>query len=106
MQDQYYKQEIPDLELAIERATDNVPPDRKYYVLRHGVIVDSFPNLKKAQALFRQIVEESGYKPEPPKTQMNRDQAAIQHFLESKELYWADSHRHRSGGGRGGRGGV
>ena len=27
-------------------------------------------------------------------------------YMEAKDLYWADSYKHRGGGGRGGRGGV
>ena len=66
MAGEYYRQFIPDLELSVERATDNVPQDGKYHVLKGGRDLGSFRVLKQAQALFKQVVNESEYQPPPP----------------------------------------
>lgn len=59
-----YKHFIPKLNLSIERNTDQVPNDGKFYIVRDGHAVEGFRSLKKAEEKFKQIVEESGYKPE------------------------------------------
>lgn len=102
-----YKQYIPDLQLAIERFTPDVPPDGKYYLLRDGKVVGVYASLKKAQEKFRQIVAESGFVPKkaerPTKSASEID---IERYMEAKELYWAESYRFRERGGKGGWGGV
>ena len=107
MADDLYRQYIPDLNLAIEKGSESVPNDGKYHVLRDGKILESFRFLKQAQELFKAIVKESGYKPQPSKTaRKSASQQNIDSYLEAKEFYWADSYKYRGGGGRGGRGGV
>jgi hypothetical protein len=101
-----YRQAIPDLNLSIEKATDKVPDDGKYYVLQNGKVLGAFRNLKQAQVLYRKIVQESGYKPTPVTTTKSAAEMATENYLAAKDLYWAESHKYRGGGGRGGRGGV
>lgn len=101
-----YRQSIPDLNLSIERYTDQVPDDGKYHVLRDNEVLGSFRALKQAQELFRKIVQESGYKPNTEDTGKTISQVMTDRFLASKDLYWADSYKYRGGGGRGGRGGI
>lgn len=107
MSEGMYRHSLPALNLSIERLTENVPCDGKYYVLRDGETVGVFRSLKQATRLFRQIVDESGYKPE--EVSMSKEalrNAEMNRYFEAKELYWAESHKYRGGGGRGGRGGV
>ncbi len=47
-----YRQYIPDINLAIERYSDNVPQDGKYYLLQNGQVLGVFKSLKQAQELF------------------------------------------------------
>lgn len=101
-----YRQYIPDLNLSIERYTEQTPNDGKYYVLQNGEVLGSFRSLKQAQEIFKKVVQESGYKPSPPKRSKTTSELMTERYMEAKELYWADSHRYRGGGGRGGRGGV
>ena len=63
--DEPYLQVLPDLQLSIERSTKNVPDDGQYHVLRGGTEVGRFSSLKAAQAAWRTIVRESGWKPSP-----------------------------------------
>lgn len=58
-----YRQLLPELELSIERLTESVPPDGQWYVLRAGETVGRFRSLKAAQAVWREIVHETGWKP-------------------------------------------
>ena len=102
-----YRQYIPDLQLSIERGTDAVPKDGKFYVIREDRVLGSFRSLKQAQELFKGIVRETGYKPQPANTvPKSAAQVDVDRYLETKDLYWGDSYKHRGGGGRGGRGGV
>ena len=101
-----YRQAIPDLNLSIEKATDKVPNDGKYHVLRNEEVLGSFRSLKQAQELYRKMVQESGYKPAPVVTTKSAAEMATENYLAAKDLYWSESHKHRGGGGRGGRGGV
>ena len=102
-----YRQYIPDLNLSIERATEAVPDDRKFYVIQDGKILKGFRVLKQAQEFFKQLVKESGYKPKvAEEEQRTAAQENIDRYLESKDLYWGESYKYRGGGGRGGRGGI
>ena len=106
MPDDYYRQYIPELNLSIERFTEEVPSDGKYHVLKKGELLGSFRSLKQAQTLFRELVQDSGYKPNPPESGKTASEVATERYMEAKDLYWADSYKYRGGGGRGGRGGV
>ena len=102
----FYRQSIPDLDLSIERLTEVVPDDGKFYVIHSGEILGSYRTLKQAQTVFRQIVLESSYKPSPAESGKTPSEMLTERYMESKDFYWSDSHKHRGGGGRGGRGGV
>lgn len=102
----FYRQSIPDLGLSIERATEATPDDDKYYVIRNGESLGSYRALKRAQEAFRLLVQESGYQPTPSGSAKTASQMMTERYMEAKDLYWADSYKHRGGGGRGGRGGV
>lgn len=102
-----YKHFIPKLDLSIERNTEQVPKDGKFYLIRQGQIIESFISIRKAEERFRQLVKESGYKPEvSPNKPMSASEEGIARYLDEKDLYWAESHKYRGKGGRGGRGGV
>jgi hypothetical protein len=102
-----YKHYIPDLLLSIERNTENVPKDGKYYLLRDGEIVEGFRTLKKAQMAFKQALDKIGYTPKPSEeSAKSAAEQRIQAYLDAKELYWAESHKYGGKGGKGGRGGV
>ena len=102
MTTRFYRQSIPDIGLSIERATDSVPDDGKFYVIIEGETLGSFRALKPAQQLFRQTVAEIGYRPPepqgPPKTV---SEIMTERYMEAKDLYWSDSHRYRPSGGKG-----
>ena len=102
-----YKHYIPDLKLSIEKNTRDVPNDNHYYVVRDGKMLDKFGTLKKAKVFFDNIVKESGFRPkiERDGSKDIKDYALDKYFL-AKEVYWAESYKHRGRGGKGGRGGI
>lgn len=106
-EDGSYRHIIPQLNLSIERNTGKVPNDGRFYIVRDGHIIESFRYIKKAEERFRQLVKESGYKPDvsPVKPWSAADEE-LERYLDAKELYWAESHKYREKGGKGGRGGI
>jgi hypothetical protein len=60
-----YRQVLPELDLSIERFTENVAMDGQWYLLRAGKELGRFRSLKAAQAAWREIVRETGWKPKP-----------------------------------------
>jgi hypothetical protein len=106
-EDSSYRHIIPQLNLSIERNTAKVPNDGRFYIVREGQIIESFRSIKKAEEKFRQLVKDSGYKPKvsPTKPRTAADEE-LERYLDAKELYWAESHKYRGKGGKGGRGGV
>ena len=101
MPERFYRQQIPQIELSIERATESVPDDNKYYVIQNGQPLGSFRSLKPAQQLFRRVLADSGYTPKPVETQKSVSEMVTERYMEAKDAYWANSHRYRSGGGKG-----
>lgn len=99
-----YRQFIPHLGLSLESNTESVPRDGFFYVVRNGDIVGRFKTLKQALAEYRSIRDSL-----LPKDDRFHDVSATAHidaYLLDKELYWAEAHRFRHRGGKGGRGGV
>ena len=60
-----YRQFLPELELSLERGTDAVPDDGHLHLLRAGEELGRYRSLKSAQAAWREVVRESGWKPQP-----------------------------------------
>ena len=105
--DSSYRHFIPQISLSIERYTDRVPKDGKYYILKGDHCVTSFRSIKKAEEKFRQLVSESGYKPEPlPTEKRSASDEGIDRYLQAKDEYWAESYRYKGKTGKGGRGGI
>ena len=102
-----FKQYIPDIGLSIEKNTENVPQDNKYYLIHKGKIIESFKTLKLAEVRFKEKVKEIGYKPKPvDKSAKSAAELNIETYLDSKDIFWAEGPRRGKSGGRGGRGGV
>jgi len=102
-----YRHLIPELHLSVERNTGQVPHDGKYYLVRQGHIIESFRSIKKAEEKFRELVKESGHKPEVSHVKpRNASEEGIELYLDAKDRYWAESYRFRGKGGKGGRGGL
>ena len=60
-----YRQTLPALKLSIERHTDAVPHDGRWYLLRDGAELGSYRSLKAAQEAWREVVAQSDWKPPP-----------------------------------------
>lgn len=102
-----YKHFVPGAGLSIERYTEAVPKDGKYYLLRDGEITHVFKSLKPAERKFRQMLKEMDYTPEPVAAgTRTQGEMHVERYLDAKDMFWATSHQHRARGGRGGRGGV
>lgn len=106
----FFRLAIPDAGLSIEQNTENVPNDGKYHIVKNGAVVASYPSLKRARDRFQKLKDEVGYRPvRPDAAAQGEDLAAKEHIerlLDAASSYWGSSHKYRSGGGRGGRGGV
>ena len=56
-----YRRSIPKLDFSIERYTDLVPSDGKFYILHKGQILRSYRSRNKAIEYFYQFIKESKY---------------------------------------------
>jgi hypothetical protein len=84
--DDPYRQVLPDLELSIERSTENVPDDGQWHLLRGGEEVGRFRSLKAAQVAWREVVSDSGWKPSPPNVDVDevRRRAQIERWSRNR----------------------
>lgn len=96
-----YVQRLPGVELTIEKATGRTPDTLHYHVFQGNQIVGSFRGLPRAQELFRELRDASGWTPPkaedlPPEERLLREKAAKDRldYLE----YWSSSHQFRGGG--------
>jgi hypothetical protein len=96
-----YKQSIPPIGLSLERHTKAVPGDGYYYVLLYGEIKGRFRNKNAALDLYREVLRTTGYTPPPVEKAAARNEA-VEDYLDAKESYWGDSHKHTRRGGKGG----
>jgi len=95
-----YRRSLPQINLSIERNTDKVPCDGKYYLFKDGVILKIYCSKAKADEHFKKIVDESGYK--PPKVEpSNQTNEALDRFLSDRIIFHAEGAKYRGKGGRG-----
>lgn len=97
---QMYRQSVPAIGLSLERATERVPKDGFFYVLLKDEIKGRFRTKSKALSLYRSLLEESGYKPQPAETSFDAARENVERYLDELESYWSDSHTHRRRGGK------
>lgn len=98
-----YRQGLPVIDLYIERGTERVPGDGRFYIVYQGAVVAGFRGLKAAQRCYQERQRAIGYVPPPVQTP-SADERLRNEDLERDLLrsasYWAESHRHGSGGGK------
>lgn len=98
----YYKRELTEVGLSIERATENVPNDGRFYLVWRGKIIGDFSTEKLALQRYKEILAEVGFKPQETKSeQVTPSQEWLDQYLYAKEIYWAESHKFREKGGPG-----
>lgn len=98
----YYKRELPQLDLSVERDTENVPNDGCFYLLRRGKIIADFPTEKSALKKYREILEEVGFQPQEVETKkLTPSERWLEDYFYAKEMYWAESHKYTEKGGPG-----
>lgn len=95
-----YKQSIPSIGLSLERHTKSVPSDGFYYVLLGGEIKGRFRNKNAALELYREMLRATGYTPPPVEKPTLRNEA-VEGYLDAKESFWGESHKHTCRGGKG-----
>lgn len=95
-----YRQAIPAISLSLERATPHVPNDGFFYVILDGEVKGRFRTRSKALALYKTLLEESGYKPQPVERPADPGRETVERYLDELEAYWSDSHSHRRRGGK------
>ena len=84
----------------MERATVNVPKDGYFYVLVNGQIKGRFRTMRQALALYKSLLEDSGYKPPTAERKGDPAREAVERYMDELEAYWGDSHRHARRGGK------
>jgi len=105
--DAFFRLDVPEISLSIEQNTENVPHDGRYHVVKDGVILASYPSLKRARDRLQKLKDEAGYQP----TQDNAAEKSpakehVERLMDAASSYWGASHKFRGGGGKGGRGGI
>ena len=96
-----YRQAIPAIELSIERCTSQVPDDGYYYVLLRGEVKARHRLLRVALAQYKAVLQESGWRPEPPERQdVDSAPEVVERYMDELEDYWNSSHRHSRRGGK------
>ena len=95
-----YRQSIPPIELSLERYTESVPPDGYYYVVLRSEVKGRFRTKNAAMELYRELVRDTGYTPPPVDKAAPRNEA-VEDYLDAKESYWGESHKHTRRGGKG-----
>jgi hypothetical protein len=58
-----YRQHLPALALSIERYTEAVPSDGRWYLLQHGKQIGRYRSLNEARSEWEVVVARSGWKP-------------------------------------------
>ena len=95
-----YRQSIPAIGLSLERGTADIPKDGYFYVLLNGEIKGRFRAMKQALALYKSLLEDSGYTPPGVDTKGDPAHEAVERYMDELEAYWTDSHRHARRGGK------
>jgi len=96
-----YKQSIAAIGLSLERATADVPNDGHFYVLLAGEVKGRFRAMRRALALYKSLLEQSGYTPPSPgDRKADPAREAVERYMDELEAYWSDSHRHARRGGK------
>lgn len=95
-----YRQSIPAIGLSLERSTEHVPRDGYFYVLLKGEIKGRFRTKSSALAMYRELLQGSGYKPPPVEASLDPSRETVERYLDDLESYWSDSHRHKRRGGK------
>jgi hypothetical protein len=97
-----YRQQLPNLDLAVERATERTPDENQFHVFYRGELVGSHKKLLAAQAQFKQLRDESGWTPPERKDDLTPEQKlARERELYQRSVYleyWSQSHKFRGGG--------
>lgn len=107
-----FKQGIPRFHLSIEEGTENVPADRKYYVLLAGEV--QYESVSKSEAMTAynsirdELLERHGLEQEPPSPEdvLRRQRAESDLYQTRVDAFRRREKTARSKGGKGGRGGV
>ena len=98
---QRYRRSIPAIGLSLERGTPNVREDGYFYVLVEGEVRGRFRTMREAEAMYKELLKESGYKPpEPAAAQVDPGREAVERYLDELGLYWSESHKHTRRGGK------
>lgn len=84
-----YKHFIPKIGLSIERNTGHVPSDGRFHIVKVGKVVQSFRSRKLAEERFKQLLAESGFKPEPPldAERINPLDESIERYAMAKDVF-------------------
>lgn len=96
-----YRQAVPTVGVSLERNTGRVPNDGYYYVLLNGEVKGRYRSLRQAQSQYKQLLADSGWKPDPPETAtIDPAREATERYMDGLENYWSNAHKHTRRGGK------
>ena len=91
-----------DSSLSVEKDTERVPNDGKYYLLDGSEVVGIFSTKKTAINRFRELLKQQQYAPSPKEDNaINPKAEDLENYFRAKDLYWGTSHDFGSKGGPG-----
>lgn len=102
-----YRQYNEKAGVSLEQGTPAVPADNRYYLLRNGEAVGSFPSLKRGMTAYQKLVQEqlarlsgdeAGAAAAAKEKRLDPVKESTERFLDAKDAYWTNSHKYRRGG--------
>jgi hypothetical protein len=91
-----YSQRLPEVGLSIERYTESVPDDGRWYLLRDGEQLGSYRSIKAAQAAWQAVLSDIGWTSTPRKVDgkeaLEREKWAKDR--DARMEYWHSGRRH------------
>lgn len=98
----FYRRSVPETGLSVERHTENVPHDGRFYLLKDGEIIRGFTSESKAVESLRELLDEIGYEALPPgEKTLSAFEEDLERYFRAKEMYWGQSHKYQEKGGKG-----
>jgi hypothetical protein len=58
-----YRQQLPELDLALEHQTDRCPDPRGWFIFRGEELVGRYPSQNAAREAWGELIEQSGWQP-------------------------------------------
>jgi hypothetical protein len=95
---------VPGLDFSLERGTDLVPDDGRYYIVRNGAVIASFRSERAAVGRYKEMIAEAGGYPAQQESGLTPEERrailikeSINKRLDLAEDYWTAASRKHKG---------